>query len=479
MNTFASAVELDSSPVVALTANGMPTNAHTGSALLDLFFVLGSSRGQDISTKFVAALTADPVLAVKSLFWARDIRGGAGERDTFRKLMQVLETSRPDLLQRVINLIPVYGRYDDLAVFQTPALRSQALGFWCAAILAGDALAAKWAPRKGPLANELRKVLQWDPKTYRKWLVQHTAVVENHMCARQWDQINYEHVPSVAGARYQKAFNRRDAERYTAYKTAAAAGEARINAGALFPYDVVRSVKQGDPVAALAQWNALPCLLGDNRILPMVDVSGSMATSVGGSNKSLTALDVAVSLGLYIADKQQGAFQDMWLTFSASSTIKKLQGDLIAKLAQLENDRDWGMNTSLESAFREILRVAVMGEVAASEMPEYLLVMSDMGIDACVEDGNATPMEMARKMFERHGYSLPKIVWWNIAHKVGGYGGDNNFPVTHNENGTVLVSGFSPSILKRVLQAKNVTPFDVMMDTLNAERYQPVADSLQ
>jgi hypothetical protein len=210
----------------------------------------------------------------------------------------------------------------------------------------------------------------------------------------------------------------------------------------------------------------------------MVDVSGSMATSVGGSNNNLTALDVAVSLGLYIADKQQGAFKDLWLTFSANSTIKKLQGDLLAKMAQLENDHDWGMNTSLESAFREILRVAVMGEVAHSDMPEYLLVMSDMGFDACVEDGNAAPLEMARTMFERHSYQLPKVIWWNIAHRSGGFGGDNNFPVTAHENGTALISGFSPSIVKSVLSASTVTPLAVMLETLNSDRYQAVESAL-
>jgi hypothetical protein len=480
MSSFASAVVADAthSSLNGATANGGAALASSENALVDLFFTISASRGKDISAKFLAALNADPERAVTMLFWARDVRGGSGERDTFRKLMCVLEMVRPDLVTKVISLIPAYGRWDDLSVFQTAQARDQALDFWCAAILAGDALSCKWAPRKGALANELRNRMKLDPKSYRKWLVNHTQVVETAMCARDWTSINYSHVPSVAAARYQKAFNRRDSERYAAFKSAAIKGDVKINAGALYPYDVLRSMREGDADVAQAQWNSLPNYLGDSGfILPVIDTSGSMQTPVGDAKSKLSCLDVAVSLGLYLADKQQGAFANMFLNFDSNSKIHYLQGDLRQKLAQIESC-DWGGSTNLESAFREILRVAVMGNVPQSEMPRYLLVISDMGIDPTRHNAGQRAFDLARDMFGRHGYQLPTIVWWNVAHRSGGYGGDNNFPVHAHEQGTALVSGFSPAIMKSVLSSRSVTPWDIMLETLMQSRYQAVRDAL-
>lgn len=338
--------------------------------------------------------------------------------------------------------------------------------------------AAKWADRKGPVANALRKTLGMDPKTYRKTIVGLTKVVETQMCAKQWGDINYSHVPSVAAARYQKSFNRHDPVRYSEFKTAALKGEVKINAGALFPYDVLKSIRSGDETAALAQWESLPNYLGDaGFILPVVDTSGSMASPVGNSKSKLSCMDVAISLGLYLADKQKGAFQDMFLNFHTNSRIHHLKGNLLEKLNQIQRCQ-WGGSTSLESAFKEILRVAVMGNVPEAEMPKYLLVISDMGFNPDEGRRGLKPMEMAREMFERHGYTLPTVVWWNVAYRAGGYGGDNNFPVTQHETGSALVSGFSASIVKSVLASKQLTPFDIMMETINNIRYQPVEVAL-
>jgi hypothetical protein len=443
-----------------------------------LFFVVGASRGQDISEKFIKAWQEDPRLSMKMLFWARDVRGGAGERDTFRKLMQVMESIAPQSVLQVLPLISEYGRWDDLHVFKTVEVQSAALNLHASAIRAGDGLAAKWAPRKGDVANALRKILRMDPKSYRKTIVALTSVVETQMCAKEWDQINYTHVPSVAGARYQKAFTKHDAVRYAAFKTAAVKGEVKINAGTLYPYDVLKSVAHGDSTAALAQWMALPNYLGDaGFMLPVIDTSGSMGSRVGGKNSSLTCMDVAISLGLYLADKQTGPFKDMFLNFHTNSKIHHLKGNLLEKVSQIQRS-DWGGSTNLESAFKEILKVAVLGDVPAHEMPKYLLVISDMGFDACEQGHNPTAFDMAKEMFSRHGYSLPTIVWWNVAHKPGGYGGDNNSPVKRDDVNTVMISGFSPSIMKNVLNAKSVTPYDVMCETLNSERYAPVDAAL-
>ena len=483
MSTFAAALASTSEYTLPMgkTANGMPSNATSGSALLNLFFVIGSARGKDITNQFTAAFMEDPILTMKMLFWARDVRGGAGERDTFRKLMVTAEKLMPERVMAVLPLIPEYGRFDDLHVFETAPLQEAALRRHANAIRAGNGLAAKWADRKGPNANALRKALGMDPKTYRKTIVALTQVVETQMCAKDWGSINYSHVPSVAGARLQKAFNRHDPVRYTEFKAAALKGDVKINAGALYPYDVLKSIRTGDQVAALAQWEALPNMLGDaGFILPVIDTSSSMMTAVGSakSKNSMTCMDVAISLGLYLADKQKGAFQDMFLNFDSHSKIHHLKGNLLEKLRQIQHC-NWGGSTSLESAFKEILRVAVMGNVPDSEMPKYLLVISDMGFDPSSHNASHTAMEMAREMFERHGYKIPNVIWWNVAHRDDGYGGDNNFPVTSNENGTAMISGFSPSIVKNVLSSKTVTPRDIMLEALNSERYAPVEEALR
>jgi hypothetical protein len=472
--TFEAAVERANQ--LNLTANGMTTLATSLDPCVDLFFQIGSSRGKELGPQFERAYLADPSIAVRILFWTRDVRGGAGERETFRRLMQQMEANHPDVTERVLNLIPEYGRWDDLLIFSSTRIKLQAYSLINRALRSGNGLAAKWMPRQGRIAKELRHYMNETPKGYRKLLVGLTKVVEQQMCARQWEGIRYDHVPSVAAARYQKAFGRHDPTGYTAYKESLASGEGKINAGAVYPYDVIKSVHKGDSQVALAQWEALPNYLGDDFILPMVDVSGSMEAAVG-KNKNLTCMDVAVSLGLYLADKQAGAFKDAFLTFSANSKIQFLKGDLLQKLSQLKR-ADWGMNTSIESAFKEILRVAKEGNVPQEQMPKYLLVLSDIEWDAATRSYGSKPnprgYEMAQAMFEAEGYSLPKVVYWNLNARDGG----GNVPVRFDENGTALISGFSPSIMRSILGAKSFTPMDIMMETINGERYAPVAAAL-
>jgi hypothetical protein len=206
----------------------------------------------------------------------------------------------------------------------------------------------------------------------------------------------------------------------------------------------------------------------------MIDVSGSMTCPVAGS-RNLTCMDVAVSLGLYLADKQQGAFNGMFLTFSADSRIRKLSGDILDKLSDIK-DSDWGMNTSLESAFREVLTVAKNSNIPADQMPRYILILSDMEFDAAVRftpfsghSSNPRAIGMAQEMYEQAGYTLPKLIFWNLNARPG------NVPVRFREEGTALVSGFSPSLLKSILAAKTFTPVDIMMQTLNSERYQSIS----
>lgn len=464
MNSFVNAVQ--ETPVETRTINGMKTNASSMDALVDLFFAIGASRGKDMTKAFEKAIVANETLALRLLMWARDVRGGAGEREVVRKILTYMEKNHPAALERILPLIPEYGRFDDLLVFQTQAFKEKAYVIIGDALRAGNGLAAKWMPRKGPIAVEIRNFFGMSPKQYRKSLVALTKVVEQDMCAKRWNMIEYSHVPSLAAARYQKAFNRNDPMGYAEYKSKLATGEAKINANAVYPYDVIKSGKfGGDHAVMQAQWDALPRYIGDELVLPMCDVSGSMGCSVGG-NDNLSCMDVCVSLGLYLADKNTGPFKDMFLTFSATPSINVLKGNLRSKLRQLET-ADWGMNTNLHAAFDEVLRVAVKGKIKAADMPKYLLIMSDMEFDRCTQFDDSA-MQMIQRKFEAAGYEVPKIVFWNLNARAG------NVPVKYNMKNVALVSGFSPSIMSAVLGAKDMSPVSVMLETLNSERYAAI-----
>lgn len=467
MNTFVKATKQTQSE--RRTDNGMKTWDSSLQANVDLFFLIGSSRGKDITAQFERAYQEDRQKALRILFWARDIRGGAGERGTFRNLVKYIEANHSNELSQIVELTAEYGRWDDLLEFTSPEAKSQAFSRIKKALLVEkNGLCAKWMPRKGAQAAELRSFLGLTPKGYRKTLVSLTKVVETQMCARQWTEINYEHVPSVASARYQKAFSRHDPAGYTVFKTKLVTGEAKINSSTLYPYDVLRSVRSGDKKVALAQWEALPNYIGEELVLPMVDVSGSMTCPVGGygSGSSISCMDVALSLGLYLADKNSGPFKDMFLTFSEKPKIEILKGNLLEKLNQMERST-WGMNTNLHKAFEEILRVATSNKVKAEDMPRYVLILSDMQFDACtIHDDSA--MEMIRRKYEATGYKAPNVIFWNLNARAG------NVPVSYNESGTALISGFNPSIVTSVLKAENVTPENIMLQTINSLRYANV-----
>lgn len=464
MNSFVQAVQ--SVPMETRTKNGMKTYDSSKNALVDLFFTIGASRGKDLSKEFTRALLQDSTLALRLLAWARDVRGGAGERDVVRKILLSLEKNYPDQLDRILPHLAEFGRWDDLLIFQTKAVKEKAFVLIGNALRESNGLAAKWMPRQGPLAAEIRQFFGMSPKFYRKSLVNLTNVVETAMCANAWPEINYSHVPSLAAARYQKAFKKHDPVGYEAYKAKLSTGEAKVNANAVYPYDVIKSrAHGGDDKVIQAQWDALPDYIGDELVLPVCDVSGSMTCPVGG-NKNLTCMDISVSLGLYLADKNKGPFKDMFLTFSEKPKLQTLKGNLIDKLNQLQR-ADWGMSTNLHGAFEEILKYAVKGKVKAEDMPKYVLVMSDMEFNHCAQHDDSA-MQMIERKYSDAGYTVPNIVFWNLNARSG------NVPVKFDKKGVALVSGFSPSIMTSILKAKDLDPTSVMLETLNSPRYSVI-----
>jgi hypothetical protein len=472
MSTFVNAVKNQE----ARTENGMKALKSTANPLVDLYFNIGASRGKDIIPYFVAAYVTNKELATRIALWARDARGGSGERKIFRDIFQYLCDNDPALAARIVHKVPELGRWDDLLTAKGD-VRKEAFEFIREGLTNQNTagLVAKWMPRKGEVAAELRSFLGMTPKQYRKTLVNLTNVVESKMCAKQWEEIDYNKVPSLAASRYKKAFNKHSVK-FAEYVQKLVKGDAdvKVNAGAVYPYDVLKglcSYRWSNDYDATelghlqAQWDALPNFVGDARILPLVDVSGSMTTPAGGYNSKsgTTCIDVAVSLGLYLADKNTGAFKDTFLTFSDSPQLLHLNGNIVQKVQQMVQSK-WAMTTNLHAALDKILTVAKAGNVPQEEMPDMLLILSDMQFNQCTRFDDSA-FEMIGRKYGDAGYDMPKIVFWNLNAAYG------NQPVKYDTSGVALVSGFSPALVKGLSNVENFSPESIMLDTIMNERY--------
>ena len=453
---------------VTLTENGMVTNPTTLNKCVDLFFSIGAMRGKSqdkVVSLFNEAYKENPLIASKLLFWGRDVRSGAGERQIFRDIVTHLTTTSPQTVRKNIGLIPEFGRWDDVLVLVGTELEDDMFILIKDSLTNGDALCAKWMPRKGDVANRLRKLFRFTPKEYRKMLVNLTNVVESKMCAKDWESIDYSKLPSLASSRYQKSFVKNDTERYDEYKKALIDGTAKVNAGAVYPYDIIKSINQGgDTIVSEKQWESLPNWMEDSneRILPVVDVSGSMCCPAGG-NDNLSCMDVAISLGMYISERNEGNFKDAFVTFSNNPQLQYLTGGLKERLNKLRRS-DWGMSTDLEAVFNLILNQAKTYNIPQDKMPTKIMILSDMQFNQATRSDLGS-QSMIESMYEVAGYKKPDIIYWNL--NASGA----NFPVEFDKDGTALVSGFSPSILKPLLNGKNMTPESIMMETVNDERY--------
>tara|TARA_R100001594_G_scaffold22321_4_gene43261 strand:+ start:22402 stop:23835 length:1434 start_codon:yes stop_codon:yes gene_type:complete len=462
------------------TQNGMTTNSSSLNHCVNLFFQIGAMRGMDkkrLFAKVSKAFNEDPLTTIKIIFWARDVRGGAGERQIFRDCLSWLCDNRKEVLNNNIHLISEYGRWDDvLTLVGSQNCWYSALDLIKTALENKDGLCAKWMPRKGDKANIIRRYLKLSPKKYRKLLVKLTNVVETKMCAKDWKSIEYSKLPSLASSRYQRAFMKNDEIRYEEYKDSLLDGKTKINASAVYPYDIIKSIKHGgEKVVAQAQWESLPNYMEgiSERVLPVVDVSGSMETPAG-NNGNVTCMDVSTSLGMYISERNEGVFKNAFITFSSKPQLQLLEGSLTDKLNQLER-ADWGMNTDLQSTFKLILNQAVKHNVPVSEMPTKVLILSDMEFDQAISENwddvsewNPTAQEMIKGMYEEAGYEMPGIVYWNIQSR------QDNVPTRFDEMGTALVSGFSPSIMKTILSCEELTPYKMMIETIGSTRYESI-----
>ena len=470
------------------TLNGMTTNSTTLNSCVDLFFQIGALRGQDKTKKinaFSKAFAEDSLTAMRILFWVRDVRGGAGERGSFREILTYLATNKKEALRKNLALIPEYGRWDDLLVLVGTPLETEALSLIAEALGNKEGLCAKWMPRPNVKNREkkrwvkaLRSHLKMGAGEYRRLLSSLSNTVEQDMCAKNFSEITYSHVPSKAMSDYMKAFTRNDGTRFQNYLDSLEKGETKINAGAVYPYDITKNLKHGNAQGANAQWNALPNYMEGNNetVLPVVDVSGSMGCPAGGydSNSNVTCMDVAISLGLYISERNEGPLKDAFITFSENPKLQYLKGSLSDRYRQLAR-ADWGMSTNLEATFKMLLVKAVSSKLEEVDMPSMVLILSDMEFNSATGGGyynssawNPTAQTMIEKMYSDAGYNMPKVVYWNINSK------SNNNPVQFDKQGTALVSGFNVNILTSLLAGDDLTPYAMMMKIINGVRYEPV-----
>ena len=435
---------------------------------------------------FFDAFAENRILAILILFWLRDARGGAGERQTFRSVYRAAmkHPKAGPLLREVAEFIPEYGRWDDLWNCLDPF--DEANGNLAAVLQDGMAnpekspLLAKWLPRENKkklqLVKKLAALMGYRTlREYRKDIASKSqSVVERKMSANAWDEIMFDHVPSVAMMRYSNAFSEKAGEQFTLYKEKLGTGEAKINASVLFPYDVIQMLDISEEIAEAA-WKALPEYIpAGMHIFPMVDVSGSMYDAI---KKGVSCMDAAVSLGMYCAERQSGPYKNLLLTFSERPSILNLANmgkTLKEKVSSLQN-ASWGMNTNIDAAMRLLLEIAVKTGCPQSDMPDILYILSDMQFDAATysRDISSTFLQDWVKAFEDAGYVMPHVVFHNLNGKYG------NAPALADMRNVSMVSGFSPSIMRHVLAGEEVTPEDQMYEVLYSSRYAPVREKLK
>jgi hypothetical protein len=474
--------ELEKAGNTGRTAKGAKSNKSTLDPVLDYFASAGAMRNdQDGALAlFEKALIADPELAVKALFYMRDVRGGQGERELFRAGFELLSQKRPEDAIKLVKLIPEYGRWDDVAAGNAEGVR-EAVAELIRTQLAQDqkdmaegksiSLLAKWLPSEntsGKLATfkgrGFAKLLNMTPRQYRKTLSAlraHIKLLEQKMSTKQWNEVEYEKIPSQAFRKHTKAFTRHDEKRFSEFTKAVSKGEKTLNAGTVYAYEVFDMVEKGELDAADAVWKSLPDYTRGRNALVVADVSGSMTW---GENKP-TPISVCVSLALYFADRNKGPFAGKFLTFSENSKLQTVRGDNLAdKLRSIEN-ADWGGTTNLQSSFDAILTAAKAANTPASEMPSTLYIISDMQFDGCVRV-DETNFQTAERKFREAGYELPHIVFWNVNATR------NDQPATKFDNRVTLISGSSQSTFRYAVEGK--TPMESMLDILNSERYAAV-----
>ena len=489
------------------TENGAITHKTSGQALLDMFALGGAYRkrsDEDVILLFKNAYEEDPMYALKCLFYLRDVRGGQGERRFFRVCMKWLANNQTAAAARNLEHIPLFGRWDDLYIFVGTPLEDLALDFMYnqLALDVGSktpSLLAKWLKSENTsssaschLGTITRKHFNMSHKQYRKTLSilrKRINVLERLMSEGRWDEIEFDKIPSKAGLKYKNAFARHDVERMRegavqSYADFAKDKNTKVNAGTLYPYEVVEkamvamgcsywgrsshsvALDDTDRLMVNKYWDNLTDYFnGANfNAMAVVDTSGSMRG---------TPLNVAISLGLYCADKAKGPFAGHYISFSRVAKLIKTEGvDFCDKVRRLY-DANLCENTNIESVFDLMLYTAINNRCTQDDLPKNIIIISDMEFDAArghygwgIVDNTTTLMESIRKKWAVHKYEMPHLIYWNVDAR------QNNIPETFGSGNISFVSGFSPAIFQQIMTGK--TGIDLMYEKLNSDRYSVI-----
>jgi len=468
-----------------VTENNAVTNITTGSDCLDLFATIGALREEtdlDLIIRFNRAWSENPSHAIKTLFFARDIRGGLGERKVFRTILRHMANFMPVTVQKNLWAVPEYGRYDDLLVLLGTPLQNEAITYIKSQLDAdikangNVSLLAKWLPSVNASNADttchgklIAKELGMTEAAYRKTLSKlraQIAIIENNLRQKDYT-FDYEKQPSKAMMKYRKAFLRNDGERYKDFLSRVAKGEAKLHTGTLFPYEIIRPILYGatgadERKAINTTWNAQNDFTNGENALVVIDGSASM---YGHGNPR--PAEVALSLGIYFAERSKGAYANHFITFSNMPRMVQIKGKDIYEKVQYCKSYNEVANTDIKKVFDLILQTAVENRLPQRELPSKLYIISDMEFDSCAENADITNFEYAKKAFISHGYQLPTVIFWNVQSR------NEQQPVTLNEQGVVLVSGASPRVFSMIYSG-NLSPMAFMLDTLGSERYARV-----
>ena len=493
---------------MTLTENGANAYETSGKHLMDFVFAitaLRNSNEETIRDGFSKAFFEDPKNAVLALFWIRDGRGGNGERKIFRVCFKWLAENKPEIARATIKLIPEFGRIDDLYCVADTKLCNDAFEI-ISKQLAEDAenlmrgkpisLASKWAKSENSSSKETRRLARktmefmgLTPREYRMTLSKlrnYLDVVERKTSSNRWNQIDYSTVPSQANVKYKDAFMRHDEERRNEYLESLVRGETKINANVLQPHEIVKKYRPrsrgvgwgtvgksyvNEYDETLEQlWKALPDVTVGN-VICCRDGSGSMEW---GRNGNIRPLDVASALAIYLSEHNDGVWKDKFITFGHEPQIVSFENchSLRDKLEVAYRYADCS-NTDIEATMMLILDAAVKNHCSQEDMPDAVIIVSDMQFDHGVERADQSLFDSIAERFAAAGYKLPKIVFWNVNEVMG----RQNIPMQQNELGVVLVSGYSTQISRMVMSGQT-DPYKVLLETINSDRYQPVAQAI-
>lgn len=486
----------------SVTENGALGLKTTGKALLDMNFKVTSYRNKsedEIVADFEKSFNEDALLALKWLFYCRDIREGLGERRTFRVIMHYLADEYPEVVERVLKLIPEYGRWDDLVdilSFDNTELDKTIVNIIHSQLIEDIenmknegpiTLLAKWLPSSKASSKATRAkasilyhYLGMDGQEYRKLLSKlrsYLKIVEKDMSNGKWTEIKYSAVPSKAMLKYNNAFIRHDEEGFSKYLEDVKSGKKTINSSVTYPYEIVHSyymkgyVRVDETLEEL--WKALPKKSFSGSTIVVADGSGSMTSLIGGTK--VTALDVANALAIYCAEQLEGEFKDKYITFSNRpqfvdlSTCKSLSSKILQALRHKEV-----ADTNIEATFDLLLNTAVKYNMNQKEIPSNILIISDMEFNQATYryNINDTLFDTIRYKWEEAGYKLPRLIFWNVCNRT------NTIPVCENEMGVALVSGFSQNILDMIM-SDELDPYKLLVNVLNSNRYKPIELALE